>query len=112
MIKWERGPRWNSGLVRYATDDASKTLQAKPTGQKTTVYVVQILATIITSAAQTVTIAAGSTTIAVIPPSLAVGTQLRFGPFYSGMPGQASQDLAITSTAGYAIDFIAEGFFD
>lgn len=96
-----------SAEVSLATGDSTKTLAAAVTDKS---YVVtSITATVVTAAAQLVTIAAGTTTILKVPAS---GTgQYRLGPYETGLVGQSGSAIVITpASAGPAIHVSAEGY--
>lgn len=100
--------------TRYATSDTSKTLQAKNTNTSAFIRVKQILVTVVTAAAQVLTIRSSDSAVIllVIPASTAAGTQFRVGPFEKGIALPANTDLVAASTAGPAFDITAETYFD
>lgn len=96
--------------VTMAAGDATKTLLAARAGLK--IVVTHLVYHVITTAAQTVTVAAGSTDVKKVGASEAVGSEGFIGPMEYGLIGQVGQALIATpSAAGYAIHFVAEGYY-
>lgn len=97
--------------VTMAAGDATKTLVAAKTNRRivTTHFVYHVL----TTAAQSVTVAAGAMEVMKIGVSLAVGSEGFLGPMDQGLGGDRGSALIATpSAAGYAIHFVAEGYYD
>ncbi len=101
-----------TGTIRYAATDTSRTLIAAHGSATAIINVTRIMVTVVTSAAQALTIACGAVTYLVVPASAAAGAQYTIGPFPDGIPGVANTALLATSTAGPAFDIDFEGFYE
>lgn len=96
--------------VSLAAGDATKTLVAARTGR--CIVITHLVYDVITSAAQLVTVAAGTTVVKRIAPSVAVGAEGFVGPMDYGLVGQSGSALVATpAAAGPAIDFVGEGYY-
>lgn len=96
--------------VSLAAADASKTLVAAKTGRS--IVITHFVYHVITSAAQLVTVAAGTTVVKRIGVSEAVGSEGFVGPMEYGLIGQSGQALIATpAAAGPAVDFVGEGYY-
>lgn len=96
--------------VTLAAADATKTLVAAKAGRS--IVITHLVFRVITSAAQLVTVAAGSTVVKRIGVSEAVGAEGFIGPMAYGLIGQSGQALVATpAAAGPAIDFVGEGYY-
>jgi uncharacterized protein YqgC (DUF456 family) len=100
-----------SFAVTMLAADATKTLLAARAGKR--ICVTHLVYHVITSAAQTCDVAAGTTVVKSIGASEAVGSEGFIGPMIFGLIGQVSQPLVATpSAAGYKIHFVGEGYYD
>jgi hypothetical protein len=96
--------------VSLAAADATKTLVAAKAGRA--IVVTHLVYHVITSAAQLVTVAAGSTVVKRVGVSEAVGSEGFVGPMEYGLVGQVGSPLVATpAAAGPAVDFVGEGYY-
>jgi UDP-N-acetylenolpyruvoylglucosamine reductase len=97
--------------VTMAAGDANKTLLAARAGKR--ICVTHLVYHVLTTAAQSCDVAAGTTVVKRIAVSEAVGSEGFLGPMIFGLPGQVGSALVATpSAAGYAIHFAGEGYYD
>jgi hypothetical protein len=96
--------------VSMAAADATKTLVAAKAGRS--IVITHFVYHVITSAAQLVTVAAGSMVVKRIGASEAVGSEGFIGPMEYGLVGQSGSALIATpAAAGPAVDFVGEGYY-
>lgn len=96
--------------VTLAAVDATKTLVVAKAGRA--IVITHFVYHVITSAAQLVTVAIGSTVVKRVGASEAVGSEGFIGPMELGVIGQVGQALVATPAgAGPAIDFVGEGYY-
>jgi hypothetical protein len=94
-----------------AAGDATKTLLTAKSGRR--IVTTHLVYHVLTTAAQSCDVAAGTTTVKRIGVSEAVGSEGFLGPMEFGLQGERGQALIATpSAAGYAIHFVAEGYYD
>lgn len=97
--------------ITMAAGDATKTLLAAKSNRR--IVTTHLVYHVLTTAAQSVDVAAGATIVKRIGVSEAVGSEAFLGPMDYGLRGDVGAALIATpSAAGYAIHFVAEGYYD
>jgi hypothetical protein len=112
-IPQETRAKWQAQIT-LGTGDTTKTLLAAPPAPYATLraYCTHMVALCLVSAAQAITITAGSMTFMSLPVSWAVGNEHFFGPMVLGLPGAAATAITITpASAGPSIHVVAEGYY-
>lgn len=101
---------WSAEITLGAAD-ANKTLLAAKTGRKT--VVTHLVARVLVSAAQAITIAIGSVAVCKIGASEAVGSESFFGPAEYGLVGDSGTAVVITPAGvGPSLHVRAEGYYE
>ena len=104
-------PGYFQALVVLAAADAAKDLKAAVAGKKW--WLTKIIATVVTSAAQSCTVQDDSGTVVFMEIGSAPGVQQFIWESTNGMAGTAGEKLeVVTSAAGLKVRFYIEGFRD